>query len=995
MRRLKFILVIIIVLAGLSASVAYAFVFKFLPVRNDPERFTRESISSILSGESRVYFRDGTTQLGAFFDVNHRVYVPYDSIPMHVIHALVAAEDARFFQHGGVDWRGVSRAMLANLRARRMVQGGSSLTQQTAKNIFGREDRSFAAKWQELQDALQLERNFDKEEILEFYLNQFYVSGTGRGLAIAAWHFFSKDLRDLTLAECAFIAGSVKGPARYDPFGKRTLAGREQALEAGRHRLTYVLNRMLKEGYITEEMRNQALATPLNFQRGQFRFALTTHLARLEELLDGPFYQKLFDSLGIDSWQKAQLEIVTSLDGDLQGEARRALQRNLSEIHLRLEGHSPPPKQNWPMRLQQAQRGDFLYGRVDSLVRDTKGNLKYAKVTFGQLQGMLRNKDLEDYARRALGAGGKKRSDAVGIRDFIKKYLVVGSTVMVTALDSGNVGAPISLQPASHPALQGGLVAVQNGEMVVSQGGFDNTGFDRVFQARRQFGSALKPLLYSLALHRGWHYLEELDNEWNLFSFQGQYYFPRSNQDDKASFVSLAWASALSENIASVWLLEQLHNRLSTADLLSLARERGHLPKEGQNRETFLLHLRDTLGLVPNQSVREEIEFVRARETLVAELELEGDPLGSRAVRRIHFGRNWEAEVRRRRQEAWNRSLLEHNWQRYSALLARGIQPEILTENMLSDSESLPFGLTISHLKRLQDLIRSPDPNADPLAEGNVLFWPDWRRSLAMHDFAGFLREIGVQSPVQTVLSMPLGANDITLAEMAVAYQSVITGLVWKCKDGDWNEPGWIREIRDAKGQTIFRNECISRRILDEETTTQLAVCLRAVITDGTGRSARTPLSLQAEGLGSLSFPAVGKTGTTNDYRNVAFAGALPMWDTARGAFSFDSAMSVASYVGHDDNRPLRAGAVRIAGSSGGLPQWMHFSSAVIQNKRMAESVDFLDLDLQMSGEAPLFLPRQKGHIALSTRTGLPPITQEEGLPTTQLPLIEHTDGLP
>ena len=171
---------------------AYLIVFKYLPKQDPDGIFNRRYILSELSGESRVYYRDGERLLGSFFDVNHRIYVPFGEIPENIVNALIAAEDSRFFEHGGFDVSGFSRAMFNNIRAGRLQQGGSTLTQQTVKNIYGREERSVKAKWKELINALRMEHFFSKEEILEFYLNQFHVSGTGKGVAIAAQYFFTK-----------------------------------------------------------------------------------------------------------------------------------------------------------------------------------------------------------------------------------------------------------------------------------------------------------------------------------------------------------------------------------------------------------------------------------------------------------------------------------------------------------------------------------------------------------------------------------------------------------------------------------------------------------------------------------------------------------------------------------------------------------------------------------------------------------------------------------
>ena len=133
-----------------------------------------------------------------------------------------------------------------------LKRGGSTLTQQTAKNLFGRKGRTVRGKLEELINAYRLERHFTKKEILEFYLNQFFVTGNGHGVRIAARYFFDKDLADLNLAECTFIAGSVKGPNQYNPFLAETPEKKRAILERVHYRVAYVLKQMRRHDKITE-----------------------------------------------------------------------------------------------------------------------------------------------------------------------------------------------------------------------------------------------------------------------------------------------------------------------------------------------------------------------------------------------------------------------------------------------------------------------------------------------------------------------------------------------------------------------------------------------------------------------------------------------------------------------------------------------------------------------------------------------------------------------
>ena len=411
---------------------AYLIVFKYLPKQDPDGIFNRRYILSELSGESRVYYRDGERLLGSFFDVNHRIYVPFGEIPENIVNALIAAEDSRFFEHGGFDVSGFSRAMFNNIRAGRLQQGGSTLTQQTVKNIYGREERSVKAKWKELINALRMEHFFSKEEILEFYLNQFHVSGTGKGVAIAAQYFFNKELKDLTLAECAFIAGSVKGPFNYDPFIQRNQERRDRALKRGQERLKYVLGRMVDEDFISQAQMDSALSRPLEFNHGKFRFSLSTQLSRIEEKFDSEFYQNLFEKEGVSDWRKAQLQIVTTIDADYQMAAKRAVQNNISELQVKLGGFALP-KSDQPNRAAFARVGDYLYGAVDSVQYDAKGNLAGIFLSFGQLHGQVDKDELVD-----LG----KRMNA-DVKTVLAPRLGKGSVLLVSVKDSVPVNGAI------------------------------------------------------------------------------------------------------------------------------------------------------------------------------------------------------------------------------------------------------------------------------------------------------------------------------------------------------------------------------------------------------------------------------------------------------------------------------------------------------------------------------------------------------------------------
>ena len=953
----------------------YIVVFKILPERDPDNLFNRTNILQVLSGETRVFYEDGETLLGAFFDANHRVYVPYGDIPVNLINALVAAEDSRYWTHNGYNFKGFMRAMFNNIKARRFVQGGSSLTQQAVKNIFGREERSVKEKLKEFLNALRMEKHFSKEDILEFYLNQFHVSGTGKGVAIAAQYFFNKELKDLTLAECAFIAGSVKGPFNYDPFIQRTEERRQRALERGETRLRYVLGRMVEEGYIEQADMDAATAKPLEFNHGNFRFTMSTTLERLEERLDSDFFHELFQSEGIEDWRKAQLEITTTLNAKSQDAAKRALQTNISNLQLQLGGFVLP-KAQFANRARTARKGDYLYGAVDSVFYDTTGRLQSLKLNFGQLKGIVTEQSVNEFAKLAGG----------DVNKILATQLKPGAILLVSIIDEMPINGYAPCKIETEPVLQGALVAIRNGKVLASQGGFHNTGFDRSFKALRQLGSSWKPILYALALKYHWNYLDNLENEFNAFQYGNQFYFPRPDHKNKGDVVSIAWAATRSENIASIWLLEHLMDKLSDKEFEDVARENGFARMPGEERIKLIERLRDKFGLMMKDEVKREIEFTKARDALVERYMNDGKVQQARAVQNLRYGTFNDVGLKQAKRDPKITKYVNHNFKRYSEIWrTREIQeldPDESTKLLPLDSVQLIENFTLADFKRLNAMIEPVDSDADYFDMAHLRYWPDYRRALAMADYARFANEIGIHQKLQKVFSMPLGVNDITLAEITTAYQTLLTGKIFKCKDANWTEACFIKEIRNRDGRTIFRNKMESMTVLDDTVTTQMGVMLRSVFTNGTAHSQLTALSVKnPEGASKLRYPVMGKTGTTNDYRNVAFLGALPTYVKEKNGIALDSVIAIGSYVGFDDNKPLKSGRTRIAGASGGLPQWASFAKEEIDILGIPKQIDFLDISMIATGEVPLMLTNERGELTVDPMTGEALVNGEKGRP--------------
>jgi len=311
-KKLFYTFLIFLILACFGALGA----LYWLIVVEPGKQISLENIRQILGRESPVYYSDGVTPLGVFFADAHRQYVEYEEIPKTFINALIAAEDNRFFSHYGFDFTGITRAAIKNIQAGRVIQGGSTLTQQTAKNLFKREGRSFKAKFKELLFALKLEYHYSKEQILEFYINQFYVSGNGLGLGVAARYYFDKNPAELTLIESAYIAASVKRPNYYNPFTKKTSEAISEAKKRGKSRVAYVLKAMRELDMINEYEYSAALVADIPFNKGTVGYSLDYVM---EMVTDAVSSEQLVDALavqGIENIATSGVRIVTTVDKD-------------------------------------------------------------------------------------------------------------------------------------------------------------------------------------------------------------------------------------------------------------------------------------------------------------------------------------------------------------------------------------------------------------------------------------------------------------------------------------------------------------------------------------------------------------------------------------------------------------------------------------------------------------------------------------------------------
>jgi penicillin-binding protein 1A len=633
-------LVLLLVPSLLGAAYAYR---QYVVLDPGPE-FEREAILGVIAQESPIFYRDGKTRIGAFFDSEHRTYVPYAELPKDWVDAIVAAEDGDFFEHPGIAPKHIVRAALQNLQAGKVVAGGSTLTQQTAKNLFYRPDRSFRSKVTEFVNALRLEAHFSKQDILEFYANQFHVSANGRGLGVAARYFFDKSPSELSLKESAFLAGFVKAPARYNPFLGETAGRRDEARRAAEERTAYVLRRMEEEGMLAAGRLPALLAEPLEFRRGAFQYDSSVIVDEVQRRLEQPAFVELFERLGIDNPSTAGLQIVTTLDERIQTGATYALWHHLTEVGAVLERKGadalrlPAATVIPPAAGAGLAPGSFVTARVMSVTpRAIELDAGGARCTV-DYDGVERVAAVVARSRRGAGEGA---ADAAS-RAAVRAALPSGSIVLASVRPDSDAAQPLC-DLEIRPQLQGAAVVLEEGALRAFVGGNDNRNFNRALNAQRQFGSTWKPFVYAAALQLGWLPDDVLDNRLGVFPFRGVFYYPRPDHVG-TPWVTMSMAGARSENMASVWLLAHLVDHLSAQQLLQLAAMVGLGRGPDESGEDWVRRLQRDEQLAGGVERAEERAFLLAREELLAGPALVAHPEDASHLRSLHHGRGFAAE---------------------------------------------------------------------------------------------------------------------------------------------------------------------------------------------------------------------------------------------------------------------------------------------------------------------------------------------------------------
>lgn len=496
---------------------------------------------------SQVFGDDGSL-VGEFY-LERRIVVPVNRMPRKLIQAFVAAEDANFYSHRGIDYFGIVRAAFKNILSMRKKEGASTITQQVTKSMLLTSEKKFSRKIKEAILAKRMEEKLTKDEILYLYLNQIYLGGGAYGVQAAAETYFGKNVDQLNLAEMAMLAGLPKAPNSYSPI---------KHFDKARERQAYVLDRMVKEAYITQAEADHARNTPISIHPmkrvngDESAYFLESLRIQLEE------------KYGEDQLYKGGLKIYTTMNAGMQRAAYESVRRGLKAVDKR-QGFRGPEKylgesevEAFCNRVEEGIDSAVLktgetYPGVVVAVNPAKGE---AIVRVGDRKGILNRKNMSWAGRVGLINGYGKPAKA-------GRSLPLGSVieVMVVSPEINNDGAQFALDQI--PEVQAALVAIdpRTGFVKAMIGGYDfkKSQFNRAMQSRRNAGSAFKPIIYSAALDKGLTPATVIeDSEVEYPDGAGGFWKPKNYDGVFRGPVTMREALTNSINIVSVKIMDQI-----------------------------------------------------------------------------------------------------------------------------------------------------------------------------------------------------------------------------------------------------------------------------------------------------------------------------------------------------------------------------------------------------------------------------------------------------
>ncbi|MCS7215659.1 MAG: transglycosylase domain-containing protein, partial [Thermodesulfovibrio sp.] len=439
--KFKIITITVIMIVAFLAGASFA-LFRDIPSIKDFDKIKNPY-------GTKVYADDGT--LIGEFKIQKGIYVPIKQMPKHLIDAVIAVEDSRFWKHKGIDYIGIGRALITDILHMKLKEGGSTITQQLAKIMFLTPEKTLSRKIKEAYLAIKIERELSKEKILELYLNNVYFGHGAYGVEMASRIYFGKSVSNITLPEAALLAGLIKAPNAYSPYNDLVKAKQRQEI---------VLERMEKEELITPQERKRTSMQPihlssLRISTENYNYFLEYVRKQLEEIFD------------IEKIYKGNLKVYTTLNTQAQISAQKALQEGLRDVDKRNGWRGPVGKISIKDEEREEKlsfspsQGDIAKGVVLSITAN------HAVIKARGLTGRLNLQDAQ-WASKVVDSSGKVKT----IKNFkLTDILSPGDLVMVRFK---SVGKEILFSLEQEPELEGALVALepQTGYIRAMVGGY-------------------------------------------------------------------------------------------------------------------------------------------------------------------------------------------------------------------------------------------------------------------------------------------------------------------------------------------------------------------------------------------------------------------------------------------------------------------------------------------------------------------------------------------
>jgi penicillin-binding protein 1A len=481
----------------------------------------------------RVYTADG--DLIGEFGEERRAFISIDKVPVYMKQAIIAAEDERFYSHGGVDTLGILRAAASNLVSGGAKEGASTITMQVARNFFLSNEKTLTRKLSEAMLAMKIEHSLSKDKILELYINQIYLGQRAYGFEAAARTYFGKPIHDLSLAEFAMLAGLPKAPSRYNPVVNFPRAKTRQE---------YVLKRMYTLKFIDEPTRQAAIKQKLVIRQERQRTSVDADFAA--EMVR----QALFEKYG-ESIYSSGYKAVTTLRSAQQSAAKRAVWQGITDYDQR-HSYRGPEKQIQLPRDEDARSTAITRALADLAPVNGMQPAVIVSTTPQSVHAQLSDGKLVDITGSSLKWAANWIAAKKG------RQLTAGAVVWVQA-----TGKPQQWRLAQLPEVEAALVALdpKDGAITALVGGFDfnRNKFNHVTQAWRQPGSSFKPFIYSAALEKGYTPATMVDNTPLSLAAEeagGVAWEPKNYDGSSSGPVRMRTALTKSLNLVSVRILQ-------------------------------------------------------------------------------------------------------------------------------------------------------------------------------------------------------------------------------------------------------------------------------------------------------------------------------------------------------------------------------------------------------------------------------------------------------